>query len=62
MTGLISTYNEGVKTGDRYCVIEFFILEFVSLHVGLSFDFLLPLMSAFTVLSSLSNELNLLWK
>lgn len=53
MTGLISTYNEGVKTGDRYCVIEFFILEFVSLHVGLSFDFLLPLMSAFTVLSSL---------
>lgn len=31
-------YNEEVKTGDRYCVIEFFILEFVSLHVWLSFD------------------------
>ena len=39
MTGLISTYNEEVKIGDRYCVIKFFILEFVSLHVGLSFDF-----------------------
>lgn len=39
MTGLISTYNEEGKPGDRYCVIEFFILEFVALHVELSFDF-----------------------
>lgn len=62
MTGLISTYNEEVETGDRYCVIEFFILEFVSPQVGLSFDFLLPLMSAFTVLSHLLDELNLLRK
>lgn len=62
MTGLISTYNDEVETGDRYCVIEFFILEFVSPQVGLSFDFLLPLMSAFTVLSHLLDELNLLRK
>lgn len=62
MTGLISTYNEEVETGDRYCVIEFFILEFVSPQVGLSFDFLLPLMSAFTVLSHLLDELKLLQK